>query len=139
MMFLAVVMDPRLQEMQVGVAAVRADEVVVRAVFHDASALDRDDAVGAAHRREAMGDDEDRAPLRNAPHVVLDDPLALVIERARRLVEDQDARIGDEGARDGDALALAAGEIAAALADDRVVAFRQLQDEVVRAGERPPP
>ena len=68
-------------------------------------------------------------------HVLLDDALALVVERARRLVEDQDARIGDQRAGDRDALALAAREAAAALADDRVVAFRQLQDEVVRAGE----
>ncbi len=37
-----------------------------------------------------------------------------------RLVEDKDARIGDERAGDGDALALAAGEVRAALDDGRV-------------------
>ena len=63
------------------------------------------------------------------------DALALVVERAGRLVEDQDARIGDQRAGDGDALALAARQAAAALADDGVVAFGQLEDEVVRAGE----
>jgi hypothetical protein len=38
-------------------------------------------------------------------------------------------------ARDGDALALAARQAGAALAHDRVVAFRQLEDELVGAGE----
>ncbi len=47
-------------------------------------------------------------PWTISPHVLLDDALALVVERAGRLVEDQDARIGDQGAGDGDALALAA-------------------------------
>ena len=61
--------------------------------------------------------------------------LALVVERAGRLVEDQDARIGDQRAGDGDALALAARQAAAALADDGVVALGQLEDEVVGAGE----
>ena len=65
----------------------------------------------------------------------LDDALALVVERAGRLVEDQDARIGDQRAGDGDALALAARKAAAALADHGVVALRQLEDEVMRAGE----
>ena len=69
-------------------------------------------------------------------HVLLDGALAFVVERAGRLVEDQDARVGDQRARDRDALALPARQAAAAFADDGVVALGQLQDEVVRAGER---
>ena len=38
-------------------------------------------------------------------------------------------------ARDGDALALSSRQGGAAFADHRVVAFRQAQDEVMRAGE----
>ena len=78
-------------------------------------------------------------PFADRAHVVLDDALAFVIERAGRLIEDQDARIADEGARDRDALALAAREPAAPLADDRVIALRQLEDELVGAGELSPP
>jgi hypothetical protein len=84
----------------------------VVAVLDEAAALDGDDAVGAAHGREAMGDDQHGAALRDLAHVLLDDALALIVERAGRLVEDQDARIGDERARDGDALTLPAGEAA---------------------------
>ncbi len=41
----------------------------------------------------------------------------------------------DQRAGDGDALALAAGEVAAVFADQGVVALRHFQDELVRAGE----
>ena len=41
----------------------------------------------------------------------------------------------DQRPCDGDALALTAGEIGAALLDHRVIALRQLGDELVRAGE----
>src|SRR5262249_18773086 len=48
---------------------------------------------------------------------------------------DQDWRVADDGAGDGDALALAAGERHAALADHRVVTFRRPLDEFVRVGQ----
>jgi hypothetical protein len=54
-----------------------------------------------------MSDDEDGAALGNLLHILLDDALALVIERARRFVEDQDPGIGDESA--GDSLSAASG------------------------------
>jgi hypothetical protein len=105
------------------------------AVLDDAAPLDGDDPVSAANRRQPMGDDQDRAALRDLAHVLLDDPLAFVIERARCLVEDHDARIGHQRPRDRDALLLAAGQGAAALADEGVVAFGQFQDEIMGAGE----
>ena len=62
-----------------------------------------------------------------------------LVERARRLVEHQDGRILQQHAGDGDALALAAGQLHAALADVRVIAPAALQvlevaDEIVRRG-----
>ena len=47
------------------------------------------------------------------------------IERGGGLVEQDDRRVLDQRARDGDALALAAGELQAVLADRRVVAARE--------------
>ncbi len=107
----------------------------MRAVLDQAASVDGDDPVGAADGGEAMGDDEHGAALRDALHVLLDDPLALIVERAGRLVEDEDARIGHQRAGDGEALALAAREAAAALADHGVVAIRQFEDEFMRARE----
>src|SRR5437660_247429 len=55
------------------------------------------------------------------------------VERARRLVEDQDRRVAQDRARDRDALLLAAGEAVAALADHGVIAVGQARDQVVDA------
>ena len=49
--------------------------------------------------------------------------LGLGVERRRRLVQDQDRRVAQDGARDGDALLLALGQRHAPLADHRVVAL----------------
>ena len=54
----------------------------------------------------------------------LDEPLGLGVERAGGLVEDQDRGVAEDGAGDGESLALAAGEVRAAFADDGVVAVR---------------
>ncbi len=56
--------------------------------------------------------------------------LALGIERRRRLVEQQQRRVAQDGAGDGETLPLAAGQRDAALADQRVEALRQAADEL---------
>ena len=53
--------------------------------------------------------------------------LGLVVERRGRLVEQQDRRVAHDGAGDREALALAAGQGHAVLADRRVVALRLLR------------
>src|SRR3984885_12916476 len=83
-----------------------------------------------------MRNDEDGPARCDLPHVLLYGPLALIVERAGRLVEDEYPRIGDERAGYRDALALAAGQARATLADDSVVAFGKPDDEVVGPGER---
>jgi hypothetical protein len=60
--------------------------------------------------------------------------LGLDVERGGGLVQHQDRGVGQEGAGDGHALALAARQLDAALADQGVVALGQAQDEVVGAG-----
>src|ERR1700730_19109610 len=116
--WLADAMEAPLQEMELRIAAVRPDQLVVAAVLDHPPALEGDDAVGALHRRQAVRDDEDGPSRSDLFHVLLDGPLALVVERARRLVEDEDPRIGDEGAGHRDALALGAGEARAAPAHE---------------------
>src|SRR5437762_1256721 len=63
-------------------------------------------------------------------------PLGERVDGGERVVEHDDACAGDERACEGDALALSAGEIDAALADERVVTVGQLVDERVDAGCR---
>ena len=78
-----------------------------------------------------MRDDERRPPGAQRLQAVLDHCFALAVEARRRLVEDQDLRVGENRARDRDALPLAARQPDAALADDRVVALLEALDELV--------
>src|SRR5262249_45561373 len=91
---LAHVMDARLHARQGRLWTAAPDQLLVRPVLDEAAALDGDDAVGRAHRRQAVGDDQHRPAGGDLPHVLLDHALALIVERTGRLVEDEDAGIG---------------------------------------------
>ena len=60
--------------------------------------------------------------------------LGPLIEKGRRLVEQQYGRVGDQGARETDALTLPAGQPLPGLPHRRVVALRAVDDGVVNAG-----
>ena len=72
-----------------------------------------------------MGDGDHGAALGEALERLLHRALGLGVEGAGGLVEHQDRRVAQHGARDRDALLLAAGEAVAALADHGVVALGQ--------------
>ena len=63
MIALADFMDPTLHPVKRRITPVLSDQLVVRAVLDHAAPLDRDYPVGAAHRRQAVRDDEDGPPL----------------------------------------------------------------------------
>src|SRR6185437_12203570 len=62
-----------------------------------------------------------------------DRPLGADVDRGRRLVEDEDSRVGEKRTGEGDELALAQREARAALAELRLVPVLEPQDELVRA------
>ena len=62
----------------------------------------------------------------------LDEVVGAGVDAGGGLVQDQDAGVDQDGPGDGEALALAAGEAHPPLADQGVVALRELGDEVVR-------
>src|SRR5579883_2994212 len=98
----------------------------------DEFALAQDkDSVGPANLREAMGDEQRGAALQEATNGSLYLILRRAVDGAGGVVENQDARVGEQGAGDGDTLALAAGERDAALADHRLVTFLEAEDELV--------
>lgn len=84
-------------------------------LLHDAAGINHIDAVGMEHRGKTMGDDEARAPDHQIVERRLHDLFALRIKCGGRLVEDEDARILQDGACDGNALALTARDTDAAL------------------------
>ena len=103
----------------------------MRAGVDDPSMVEDDDEVCAADRRQAVGDDE-RGPAGEEPTQSAVDPaLRADVDRRRRLVEDEDARVCEEGSRECDELPLAERELEAALADLRVVAGGEIGDERV--------
>src|SRR5262249_33737116 len=128
-------MQASLQPVQRCIAAAGLDQDVVGSVLDQTAAFQGDDAIGRPHCREPVRDDEHGAPLGDGFHVFLNDLLALIVESARRLIEDQNTRVGDECTRDGNTLTLTARETGAALTDDRVVALGKLEDELMRSRE----
>ena len=76
----------------------------------------------------------DVRPLHQAVERLQHQALALRIQRAGGLVQDQDRRVAQDGAGDGHALPLPAGQLHAALADARLIALRKGADEVVGVG-----
>src|SRR3990172_11798776 len=99
--------ERELELVQSAVEARRpADELVVTPHLLDPSVLDHHDLIGAANGREAMGDD-DRGPVHHQVlERLLDQGLGLRVERARRLVENEDWRVLEDGARDREPLPL---------------------------------
>ena len=82
-----------------------------------------------------MRDDEGGAAGHDAVHRLEDFVLGPGIDRGGGIIEDKDGRIEQDGSGEGEALALAAGKVAAILMKEGVVAQGQLFDELVRGGE----
>ena len=68
----------------------------MRALLDDAAVLEHDDQVGVADRREAVRDHEGGAAGEQAAESPLDLALGADVHGRRGLVEDQDARVGEE-------------------------------------------
>ena len=83
-----------------------------------------------------MGDEQHGATAQGLHQVVADHALGLVIEGGGGLIHDQHARLLQDGACDGDALPLAAGEAAAPLAHLGGIAGGQIHDEIVGGSDR---
>ena len=93
--------------------------------------LDHGNTIGLLHRRQAVGDHQRRAAGHQPRQSLLDQVLALGVQRAGGLVQQQDRRIGEQGAGDGQALALTAGQAEAGVAQMGLLALRQALDELV--------
>ena len=77
-----------------------------------------------------MGHDQAGRVGEHAAQRLLDELLGVHVERRERVVEDEDARLGEHGPRQGEPLPLAAGQRHALLADAGVEAPRQVEGEV---------
>ncbi len=116
--------EARLQFVGRAVPALRFGQRGVRSFFDDAAAVQDDDAIGMADRRDFMRHDEAGAVWQVLFQGRLDASLGFGIQRTRAIVEEKDRGFHDERAGQGDALALAAGEAEAALPDRRIHTHR---------------
>src|SRR5581483_695509 len=87
----------------------------VRAVFNHCAILEDEDAVGQAHRAEAVADEDGGFTGGKVAELRKDFVFRPGIERTGRLVEDQDTRLAHEGAGESDLLPLTAAQLRAVL------------------------
>ncbi len=76
----------------------------------------------------------DVRPSHQAVQCLQHQALALRVQRAGGLVQNQDGRVAQDGAGDGHALPLPAGQLHAAFADPRLIALRKGADKIVGVG-----
>src|SRR5712672_1996459 len=72
------------------------EQLVVPSGVVNPAALQHQYHVGGYQHRQAVRNDHEGAAFGDAQKVGVDDRLAFRVERARRFVEDQDARIADQ-------------------------------------------
>src|SRR6185437_17018610 len=113
------------------IAAARREELVLRPALHDAPFLEHQDLVGARDGGQPVRDHERGAPAAEAAQAIANERFALAVEARRRFVENQDARVGQNRARDRDALALAAREADPALAYHGIEPVGEPADEFI--------
>src|SRR5579863_242331 len=113
----------------------------MRPRLDDPPLLQHHQAIHAGDGRKAMRYGNYRAALHEIAELLLDCRFHLGVEGRSRLVQHQDRRVLEDDAGDGDALALAARELDAALAHMGVEAVPALPvlerlDELERMGTR---
>ena len=110
-------------------------QFAVAASLGDAALVHDDYRVSVPDGREPVGDEQGGPALGQSADVPHDQSLALDVEGAGSFIKYEDLRVGHDGSRDGDALALAAGEAAAAFAYAGVVAVRHFFYEFMGTGQ----
>src|ERR1700744_3474322 len=119
---------------QFGVAALSGPQAGGGARVDDVTVVENDDLVRVADGGQPVRDGDRGPAFGKGVERLLHGPFGLGVEGAGRLVQDQDARVPEQGPGDRDPLLLAAGEPVPAGADHGVVPVGQADDEVVDLG-----
>src|ERR1700738_2220426 len=105
------------------------------ATLHQHSILHDKNLFGAANGGEAVGDDEGGASAHQVTQAFLDQRFGFGVQAAGGLVQNQNARVGQNCAGDGNALLLSAGKLDPTFPDQRVVFFLEVFREFVDASD----
>src|SRR5271154_6227061 len=103
----------------------------MRAAFDDLALFHNQDLLSASDGGKPMRNHEGGTALHQVAQAILDHCLRFGVERTGGLVEDEDARVGEDGAGDGETLTLAARELHSALAHDSVVLLGKALSKLV--------
>ena len=103
----------------------------MRATLHDLALLHHQNLVGAAYGGKPVRNHKRSPALHEIRESLLDHLFRFGVEAGSCLVEDQYARLGQDGAGNRNTLALAAGKLHAAFPDNRVVLFSESLGELV--------
>ena len=120
--------------MKFGVYATERKQLAMRTFFGDNAVFEDDDLVRLAYGAQAMCDHDDRAAFHQLSQGVNHQVLRFGVECRRRLVQDHDRAVANDGARNANTLTLATRKRVSAFADDRVVTVRHAADEFVGVG-----
>src|ERR1017187_7511151 len=110
------------------------DEFFVGADFADLPLFEHHNLVRPAYGGKPVRDDDNGAVLHQVGQRLLYQHFALRVQVAGGFVQDQDGRVLEQRARDGETLALSAGEFDAAVANHGLVSFREARDEFAGQG-----
>ena len=113
------------------VPAAQGQQLRMRAPLRDATPVDDHDLVRLDDRRQPVGDHQACAVAHQRLQGRLHQRFVGRVQGARRFVQDEDARVLQDGPGDGQPLTLPAREAVAPVARDRLVALRQARDQVV--------
>src|SRR5216683_1787998 len=119
---------------QIRVIAAASEQFVVRATLSDGAVNQDNDLVGVPDRRGTVRNQNRRTAFHDSAQSGEDALLGLRVHGGKGIVEDQNSRIADDGARDRGALFLSTGESDAALADHGLVGLGEVLDVTVQAG-----
>src|SRR3984885_6491822 len=107
--------EPRIE------SALRQQRIVI-ALLDDAALIEHDQPVHGGYGREPVSDGHDGLTLHQTVETLLDGRFHFAVERTGGFVEQQDRGVLQHDPCDGDALALAAAQLDAALAHVRLIA-----------------
>src|SRR5258708_7849321 len=103
----------------------------VRPYLHDHPVLQHDNPIRTADRRQPMRDDERRSASLQLLQRFQQQRLRLRVQRTRRLIQNQNRCILEEGPRDREALPLAASQADPSFSDLGLVSLGQRRNKLV--------
>src|SRR5581483_12199192 len=112
------------------ISATRREQFVVGSALGDPSVIQYDNLVGSGDGMQPMRDHQNRAIPRQPVERLLDKEFRLRIGERRRLVQDQNRRVGEDGTSDGKPSPLSTGK-PRSRAEHSVIAVRQPRDAIV--------